>query len=329
MSIEPTNGSLYEVFSEISDPRHRRGTIYSLAAVLTLVATAMLCGCRSLAAIAQWGRDDHHLVAQLGFSRRTKDGIGYRTPCTSELHTLLAALPAQVFEAALTRWILAQGVTDLPERVVAIDGKTPRGSQGHQLPGVHLLAAYCRDIEAVVAQLSVPGKTNEHKMAWELLQLIPLKGTVITGDAAFTQRDLCETVISGGGDSFLTVKDNQPTLESDIRAVFSPAFSPSAGEATSQRRRPSREPRQRPRSSGDSSAPDHHAANGIPQLARGQAGVPVGASPAIPGQRDHRDHQRDHQPGAGTGFGGAVAGDRAGTLGDREPVALGPRHEPR
>lgn len=248
MSTEPTDGSLHGVFSEIPDPRHRRGTVYPLAAVLTLVSTAMLCGCRSLAAIAQWGRDYNDLVPQLGFLRRTEDGAGYRTPCTSELHTLLAALPAAAFEAALTRWILARGVTDLPERVMALDGKTLRGTQGHQLPGVHLLAAYCRDVEAVVAQLSVPGKTNEHKTALELLGIIPLKGTLITGDAAFTQRDLCEAVVRGEGDYFLAVKDNQPTLEADIRAAFGPAFSPPGAGAAGRRGRPGRQPRQRPRS---------------------------------------------------------------------------------
>jgi hypothetical protein len=135
----------------------------------------------------------------------------------------------------LTRWILAQGVADLEQRVVAIDGKALRGSQGHQLPGVHLLAAYCRDVEAVIAQLAVPGKTNEHKTALELLGLIPLKGTLVTGDAAFTQRDFCEAVVQGEGDYFLTVKDNQPTLEADIRAAFGPAFSPSGGGATGHR----------------------------------------------------------------------------------------------
>ena len=248
MSPAPADGSLYEVFSEIPDPRHRRGTVYPLASVLTLVATAMLCGCRSLAAIAQWGRDYNHLAPQLGFSRKTRNQTDYRTPCTSELHTLLAALPATVFEAALTRWILAQGVTDLEQRVVAIDGKTLRGSQGHQLPGVHLLAAYCRDIEAVIAQLRVPGKTNEHKTALELLKLIPLKDTLFTGDAAFTQRDFCAAVIQGQGDYFLTVKDNQPSLQADIRAAFGPAFSPSGAKAADHRRRPGRDPRQGPRS---------------------------------------------------------------------------------
>lgn len=235
MSQAPTDGSLFEVFSQIPDPRHRRGTVYPLASVLTMIATAMLCGCRSLAAIAQWGRIYNHLAPQLGFTRKAQAEQFYRTPCISELHTLLAAMPAGVFEAALTRWILAQGVADLERRVVAIDGKTLRGSQGHQLPGVHLLAAYCGDVEAVVAQLAVPGKTNEHKTALELLKLIPLKGTLVTGDAAFTQRDLCQAVVQGGGDYFLAVKDNQPTLEADIRAAFGPAFSPSGGIATGDR----------------------------------------------------------------------------------------------
>ncbi len=236
MSPAPTDGSLYDVLAQIPDPRDRRGTIYPLAAILTLISTAILCGCRSLAAIAQWGTDYNHLVPHLGFSRKKRDGTAYRTPCTSELHTVLAALPAAVFESALTRWILAQGITDLEQRVVAIDGKTLRGSQGHQLPGVHLLAAYSRDVEVVIAQLAVPGKTNEHKTALELLKLIPLKGTLITGDAAFTQRDFCDAVIHGGGDYFLTVKDNQPTLEGDIRAAFGPAFSPSGATAAGHRR---------------------------------------------------------------------------------------------
>jgi hypothetical protein len=244
MNTESTGGSLYEVFCEIPDPRDRRGTVYPLASVLTLIATAMLCGCRSLAAIAQWGRDYNHLVPLLGFSRRAADGQRYRTPCTSELHTLLAALGAAAFEDGLTRWILARGIADLPERVMAIDGKALRGSQGHQLPGVHLLAAYCLDVEAVVAQLRVPGKTNEHKTALELLKILALKGTLFTGDAAFTQRDFCEAVIEGGGDYFLTVKENQPTLEADIRAAFSPASSPSGAAQAGRGRRPCRGLRQ-------------------------------------------------------------------------------------
>jgi predicted transposase YbfD/YdcC len=103
---------------------------------------------------------------------------------------------------------------------------------------VHLLAAYCQTVEAVVAQLRVPGKTNEHKAALDLLKLVPLQGTLITGDAAFTQRDLCTDVLRCGGDYFLSVKENQPTLEADIRDAFAPAFSPSGAAAPAGRGRP-------------------------------------------------------------------------------------------
>ena len=241
MSTASPDLSLNEMFATVPDPRSRFGRSYTLASLLTLSAVAMLCGCRSLYAIAQWGRDSNHLAPLLGFTRPAKGRDGYRTPCVSELHTVFAALDVAAFEAALTRWIGAHGVDDLAERIVALDGKTLRGSQGHQLPGVHLLAAYCRDVEAVLAQLAVPGKTNEHKTALELLKLIPLKGTLITGDAAFTQRDLCAAVVQGEGDYFLTVKDNQPTLEADIRAAFRPAFSPSGGAPAGRRGRPGRE----------------------------------------------------------------------------------------
>lgn len=228
MDVQPSDGSLYSALSQIPDPRHARGTVYPLPAVLTLVATALLCGCRSLLAIAQWGRDYNELAPLLGFRRRSaKDPSRYRTPCVSELHTVLAGLDGTAFEDALRRWIQSRGVADLDRRVLAIDGKALRGSQGHQVPGVHLLAAYCQTVEAVVAQLRVPGKTNEHKTALELLKLIPLDGALITGDAAFTQRDLCSEVVGGGGHYFLSVKENQPTLEADIRAAFAPAFSPS------------------------------------------------------------------------------------------------------
>jgi hypothetical protein len=227
------DGSLVRAFADIPDHRRPRGRVYPLPSLLTFAAAAMLCGCRSLYAIAQWGRDYNHLAPLLGLTRRPKRHPDrYRTPCVGELHAVFAGLDVRAFEAALTAWVLGQGVADLDRRILHIDGKMLRGSQGHRLPGVHLLAAYAPAVEAALAQLRVPADTNEHKAALELLKLIPLGGTVITGDAAFTQRDVCEAVVAGGGDYFLAVKENQPTLLADIRAGFARAFSPpGAGRA--------------------------------------------------------------------------------------------------
>jgi hypothetical protein len=236
MTPTATDGSLYAALSRLPDHRKRRGKVYPLAALLTLAATAMLCGARSLAAIAQWGHDYNHLAARLGFSRpRRGDPARRRTPCVSELHAVFAALDVAAFEAALTAWLLAQGVADLPERLLHLDGKRLRGSQGHRLPGVHLLAAYSPDVQTALAQLRVEADTNEHKAALDLLKLVPLGGTLVTGDAAFAQRDVCRAIVDGGGDYFLVVKDNQPGLLADIRAGFARSFSPGGAGAAAGR----------------------------------------------------------------------------------------------
>jgi hypothetical protein len=101
---------------------------------------------------------------------------------------------------------------------VCFDGKVARGSKDGDAPGHHLVAAYAPEVQAVLAQLRVDAKTNEHKAALELLGVLPVKGKVVTGDAAFCQRDVAEAIIDAGGDYVLWVKKNQPGLEVDIGA---------------------------------------------------------------------------------------------------------------
>ena len=83
-----------------------------------------------------------------------------------------------------------------------------------------MVAAYAPKAQAVLGQIRVDAKTNEHKAALELLGIVPIKGKVVSGDAMFTHRDVCTEVIKGGGDYILPVKENQPTLRSHIAAVF-------------------------------------------------------------------------------------------------------------
>lgn len=212
--------SLADAFSAVPDPRDPRGKIYPLPAVLNLLAVALLAGMRSLEAVAQFGREHGRPLAwALGFRSA-------RTPCKAALSNLLRRLDVAAFERALAAWVLAR-CPDLGD-TLAIDGKALRGSATYQLPGVHLLAAYAPHVAAVVAQFRVSNKTNEHKAALELLGILPLAGQVVTGDAMFCHKDVCEKVLEGGGDYAWTVKDNQPQLHFDIAAMFaeSAAFSP-------------------------------------------------------------------------------------------------------
>jgi hypothetical protein len=207
----PAPLSLLEQLAQVPDPRSRRGTRHPLPAILGLAVLAMLTGCKSYTAIAQFGRDKGAALAfALGFRRG-------KTPAKSRLSTLFRRLDVKAFEAALSRWV-ASRLGSLDGLHVCIDGKAARGSRDGEVPGQHFVAAYAPAAQAVLAQLRVDCKTNEHKAALQLLGVVPVKGRIFTGDAAFCQRDFCEKVIDGGGDYVLAVKDNQPGLAIDIAA---------------------------------------------------------------------------------------------------------------
>ena len=94
---------------------------------------------------------------------------------------------------------------------------------------MHLLAAVDHKTGCVLRQCRVDEKTNEHKAALELLKAMVLQGRVIVGDAMFCQRDVCKQIVKDGGDYFIAVKENQPTLLREIQlelAADDAAFSP-------------------------------------------------------------------------------------------------------
>jgi hypothetical protein len=214
--MSETSISLFDCFLSVPDPRAASGKRHPLSAILTLCSVAMLCGCRSLFAIAQFGRDrGKQFAGALGFTRET-------TPACTTLHYLFVALDKVAFENAIARW------TDTAARThgwttVSLDGKTLRGSTDVQLPGVHLLAAYAHEAGIVLRQLPVDTKTNEHKAALEMLDLIPVKGKLVTGDAMFCQRDLSRKIRAKQGDYLWPVKDNQPDLLAAIEDAFDDA----------------------------------------------------------------------------------------------------------
>lgn len=217
---------LIEVLACIPDPRGARGKRHPLTAILALACAAMLCGSRSLYAIAQWGRDHGVEMARaLGFTRP-------KTPSVSTLHRLFTKLDVQAFEQALAEWaesvLQASGRRDGLQGI-AIDGKELRGVQGHAVAGVHLLAAVSHGVGLVQKQVRVGEQTNEISAVSSLLDGLILTGRVVTMDAILTQRKIAETILEGGGDYLQVVKENQPTLVEDIAPLFAESSPPSAG----------------------------------------------------------------------------------------------------
>jgi hypothetical protein len=122
------------------------------------------------------------------------------------------------------------GTHPTPPQPVALDGKTLCKTLQSHGRSIHLLSLLDHQTGGVLRQLVMPPETNEHKAALEILKQIVLKGRVITGDAMFCQRDLCQQIVDSGGDYMFVVKDNQPALKAAISAEFEPSFSPDKRE---------------------------------------------------------------------------------------------------
>jgi hypothetical protein len=269
---QPKPGSLLASLADVPDPRHRSGRRHPLAAMLAHACCAILCGCRGYAAIAQWGRDQPiELMHRLGYCRRP--------PAYGTFQGLFSRLDAEAFEAAVARWVdhLLAAPSAGGLRPVAIDGKVARGSGAAGVPAVHLLAALDQETGCVLSQARIPAETNEHKAALALLKAMVVQGRVITGDAAFCQRDLCRQVVDDGGHYLLKVDENQPTLRADIATAFGPSFSPLRAAEGGRRGRRGDDPGQARRAGRAAGAADDDDARRLPRLAGGGAGRAAGA----------------------------------------------------
>jgi predicted transposase YbfD/YdcC len=231
LSRVPLTG-LYEALKQVKDGRKKRGCRYSLALLLTLLLLARLAGETDLRAAAQWIRlRKGWIIEHLHLTRVT-------LPCAGTYGYALERIDAQelleVVAGCLTRWEAAERCENEPSRLVdqggqqekqqvAVDGKTMRGTLGHEpesQPSVHVLSVYEVRTGLVLAQRSVAEKENEITAVKELLTSVYVKDRVWTADAMHTQKSACQCIDQLGGKYLFFFKDNHPTAHEDLALFF-------------------------------------------------------------------------------------------------------------
>ena len=206
--------TLWDALGEIEDRRGRKGRQYRLQSVLGISIAAMLAGSNDLIAIFRWGRRLKPEALRLF-------GIeSGRAPCHATYHYFFQALDADAVSRTLGRF--AHGEAALGH--IAIDGKTLKGSRRLDAKAVHVLSAFATELSAVIGDLTVAPDQNEISAAMVLLKGLPLEGAIITGDAIFAQREICQHIRDRHGHYLFTVKDNQPQLRTDIATAFGDLF---------------------------------------------------------------------------------------------------------
>jgi predicted transposase YbfD/YdcC len=144
-------------------------------------------------------------------------------PSHDTFERVFAQLDPRVFMQCCVQWLRA--VAELLDAgQIAIDGKTLCGSASSKLRPLHLVSAWATQAKLTLGEVAVDGKSNEITAIPKLLELLDLKGALVTIDAIGCQKAIAEKIVAGGGDYLLAVKGNQEHLLEDIQTTMNQAL---------------------------------------------------------------------------------------------------------
>jgi predicted transposase YbfD/YdcC len=212
MMKKELNDLFIKHFSCIKDPRIERCKRHLLLDILVLSLCAVMSGAEQWIDIEAYGQEKE---AWLKTFLELPNGI----PSHDTIARVFASLEPTQFQHAFLNWIQAIK-KELPGEVIAIDGKTLRGSRCFGKKGLHLVSAWATEQHLSLGQLKVDSKTNEITVVPELLKLLMLKDAIVTLDAMGCQRTIAKQIKSQGANYVLAVKENQERLYKSLQETF-------------------------------------------------------------------------------------------------------------
>lgn len=206
--------SVVTYFSDLPDPRSPLGRRHLLTDVLTIAICGVICGAEGWAEVEQFGGDK---AAWFQSFLSLPHGI----PSHDTFGRIFASLNPEAFERCFMAWMNALADRS-HQRIVAVDGKTLRRSfdRASKQAAIHMVSAFATKNRVVLGQIATEAKSNEITAIPKLLELLDLRGAIVTLDAMGCQKEIARTIVEQGGDYVLAVKDNQPTLHKQVTGVM-------------------------------------------------------------------------------------------------------------
>lgn len=201
-------------FSAIDDPRIERCKKHQLIDILFLSVCAVMSGAEGWEDIEDFGRAKlDWLTRYLPFS----NGI----PKHDTIARVLSRLDPSEIQQCFINWVQAIA-QQAHGHVIAIDGKSARRTfttKGRTNP-LHMVSAWCCHNGLVLGQHRVDSKHNEITAIPTLLDLLDVRGSIVTLDAMGTQQRIAKQIVDKGADYILALKGNQGLLNDEVQAWF-------------------------------------------------------------------------------------------------------------
>jgi predicted transposase YbfD/YdcC len=201
-------------FAELKDPRVNRTKKHSLGDILAIAICAVICGADGWVQVEEFGDCKKNWFATF---LDLSNGI----PSHDTFGRVFAALDPGAFEECFMKWIAAL-TTASAGRLIAIDGKTIRRSldTANGKAAIHMVNAWCAANHMVLGQLATDDKSNEITAIPKLMELLDLRGAVVTIDAGGCHKKIARQIVQQGGDYLLQLKGNQGTLHKETVELF-------------------------------------------------------------------------------------------------------------
>jgi predicted transposase YbfD/YdcC len=208
---------MLEHFSSLDDSRRDHGKLHRLDDILVVTICAVICGADSFVAVEAFG---HAKGEWLRRFLALPNGI----PSHDTIGRVFAQLDPRHFEQCFLAWVNAV-FERTAGKVVAIDGKTVRRSYDRSCnkAAIHMVSAWATANHLALGQVKVAEKSNEITAIPQLLNLLDVRGCIVTIDAMGCQQDIAKQIIDQQADYVLAVKGNQGSLLREAQECFASA----------------------------------------------------------------------------------------------------------
>src|SRR5664279_5010418 len=226
-----------ECWDGLDDPRTGNAALHDLHEILAIAICAVLCGGQGSVDMGLFAKSKEPFLR--GFLK-LENGV----PSHDTFSRHFRRLDPEQFRAAFQRFISSfssscagtRSKRSRPPRgrCLRIDGKVQRRSfdKASGKSPLHMVSAWGCEQRLVLAQIATDAKSNEITAVPKLLEMLTLKGTIVTADALNCQRAIAQQIIDQGGDYAFALKGNQGTLYEDVRVFLDDPLTKATTEHT-------------------------------------------------------------------------------------------------
>lgn len=207
--------SFADHFLLVEEPRLNRTKRHQLMDLLFICVAGTIAGCDGPTDIASFAQ------TQLTWCRKFVPLL-HGVPSHDTIGRVVSLIKPDQFQKAFLAWIGALAGDGDGPNFVPIDGKTLRGSGGakHRENPLHVVSAWATNQGMTLGQVAVDSKSNEITAIPKLLEMLELKGAIVSIDAMGCQKEIAKQIIKEEGDYVLALKDNHPKLCEAVNQFF-------------------------------------------------------------------------------------------------------------